>query len=225
MSANMLKIIALVSMTIDHMGLMLFPDVRWMRIVGRIAFPIFAFMIAEGCRYTHDRKKYLLRIGLLGIGMQVVYYLVSGSLYQSVFISFTLAILLIYAFDHAKKEYRAKDWLIAGIMLLAVVFLCLGLPKILDRTDYAIDYNIVGILIPVVCYFAENKKNRLLVYSLGLVALSIFYGGIQWYCMLAIPLIALYNYKKGGFAIKNLFYIYYPVHLCVISAFEMLING
>lgn len=79
MSANVLKMIALITMTIDHVGLMLLPDYEWMRAVGRIAFPIFAFMIAEGCRYTRDRKRYVSQIAILGIGMQIVLFVVSGS--------------------------------------------------------------------------------------------------------------------------------------------------
>ena len=58
-SGNQLKIIALVAMTWDHMGKQLFPQIGWLQIVGRLAFPIFAYMIAEGCAYTKNRKKYL----------------------------------------------------------------------------------------------------------------------------------------------------------------------
>ena len=61
-TGNELKLIALVSMTCDHVGLQLLPNVLFLRILGRLAFPIFAYMIAEGCRYTRSRKKYLLRM-------------------------------------------------------------------------------------------------------------------------------------------------------------------
>lgn len=149
MSANVLKIIALIAMTVDHMGLMLFPEHIWMRVVGRIAFPIFAFMIAEGCRYTRNRLKYLLRIGFMGIGMQIVLFIATGSLYQSVFISFTMAIILIYAIDKAKSEKKIRYWMGVAAFVLAIKFLCLGLPQFLSKTDYDIDYNIVGIFIPV----------------------------------------------------------------------------
>lgn len=228
MSANSLKIIALITMTIDHVGMMLFPDYIWMRIIGRIAFPVFAFMIAEGCRYTHNRLRYLLQIALMGIAMQIVSFIATGSLYQSVFISFTLAILLIYAIEYAMenthKTHRKTAWL--GVVFLAAVikFLCLILPDILYQTDYDIDYNIVGILLPVVCYFAKNRKYRILVFSAGLIMLSMFYGGIQWFCLLAIPLIGMYNSKKGTLPLKNLFYIYYPVHLGVIFAIEAVVH-
>lgn len=223
MSANSLKIIALISMTIDHMGLMLFPDCEWMRMVGRVSFPIFTFMIAEGCRYTHNRTRYLLRIAIMGIVMQLVLFLATGSLYQSVFISFALAIILIYAIDKAKEEKRTRYWISAELYLLVVIFLCLGLPVILHQTDYGIDYSIVGILIPVVCYFVEDRKIRIVVFALGLVALSVFYGGVQWFCLLAIPLIGMYNYRRGRYGLKNLFYFYYPLHLCVIFAIGMVL--
>ena len=56
LTGNQLKLIALVTMTIDHIGMQLFPRVRLLRIIGRLAFPIFAYMIAEGCRYTRNRR-------------------------------------------------------------------------------------------------------------------------------------------------------------------------
>lgn len=57
LSGNQLKIIAMITMLIDHIGVNLFPSVTIMRVIGRLSFPIFAYMIAEGCRYTRDRKK------------------------------------------------------------------------------------------------------------------------------------------------------------------------
>lgn len=225
MSANSLKMVALIAMTIDHVGLVLFPGCEWMRIVGRIAFPIFAFMIAEGCRYTRSRRRYLSQIAILGVGMQVVLFAVAGSLYQSVFISFTLAIILIYAFDEAGKKRQVKYWIYAALCVCAVIFLCLGLPAILHNTDYNIDYGIIGVCIPVACYFAKGKALRISVFALGLVALSVFYGGVQWFCLSAVPLIGIYNYKRGSSALKNLFYFYYPAHLCIIFAIGIMLGG
>ena len=63
LSGNQLKLIALAAMTIDHIGAYLIPDMVIFRIIGRIAFPIFAYMLAEGCRYTRNRMKYMLVLG------------------------------------------------------------------------------------------------------------------------------------------------------------------
>ena len=98
-TGNELKLIALISMTCDHVGLQLLPDVQLLRILGRLAFPIFAYMIAEGCRYTRNRKKYLLRMVSLAALCQVVYFFAMGSLYQCILVTFSLSIGLIYAMD------------------------------------------------------------------------------------------------------------------------------
>ena len=92
LTGNQLKIIALISMTCDHVGLQLFPDVLFMRILGRLALPIYAYMIAEGCRYTRNRRKYLLRMASLAAVCQVVYFFAMGSLYQCILVTFSLAI-------------------------------------------------------------------------------------------------------------------------------------
>ena len=63
LSGNSLKLIAALTMLIDHMGIMLFPNVAVLRCIGRISFPIFAFMISEGARYTKDKTRYFLFIG------------------------------------------------------------------------------------------------------------------------------------------------------------------
>lgn len=224
MTGNCLKIIALVAMTIDHVGMMLFPHQEWMRIIGRIAFPIFTYMIAEGCRYTKNRKRYVSQIALLGVAMQIVLFIVDGSLYQSVFISFTLAILLIYIIDKAKQEKNIEYWVGVGLAVFVIIFLCFGLPNLLPKTDFTIDYGIVGIAIPVGCYFAESKRVKVVVFTLGLIVLAAFYGGVQWFGLLAVPFIVLYNNQKGRYRLKNLFYFYYPIHLGVIYVIDALVN-
>ena len=74
LSSNTLKTIAFISMVIDHVGLVFFPTVIAFRIVGRLAFPIFAFMISEGARYTKNRLAYFLRMLICGILFNAVYY-------------------------------------------------------------------------------------------------------------------------------------------------------
>ena len=98
LSGNALKIIALIAMTVDHIGVILLGgNVVW-RIIGRISFPIFAFMIAEGCRYTKNKRQYLGTIFLLGAVCQAVYYFGEKSLYQGILITFSLSIIIFSAF-------------------------------------------------------------------------------------------------------------------------------
>ena len=70
LSAMTLKYIAMATMLVDHIGYVLFPWILWLRCVGRIAFPIFAFQIAEGCIRTHDRRRYALRLLLFAVLME-----------------------------------------------------------------------------------------------------------------------------------------------------------
>jgi len=96
---NQLKIIAMVSMVLDHVGLLFFSDMIIFRVLGRIAFPIFAYMIAEGCRYTKNRAKYLGIIAGMGTVFQIVYFVAMQSLYQGILITFSLSIIVIYSID------------------------------------------------------------------------------------------------------------------------------
>ena len=96
LSGNALKLIAAAAMLTDHAGLMFFPGNLLFRLVGRLALPIYGFMIAEGCKYTKNRLKYFLSVFLLGAVCQVVYFFFAGSTYFSVLITFSLSILTLY---------------------------------------------------------------------------------------------------------------------------------
>lgn len=218
-TGNQLKIIALLSMTCDHVGLQLFPDVLFLRILGRLALPIFAYMIAEGCRYTRNRKKYLLRMASLAAVCQIVYFFAMGSLYQCILVTFSLSISLIYAMDRWQERRDTASRLLALGMLAAVFVLCVVLPDFLP--GFEIDYGLMGVLLPVLIYFGKPAHHYLLA---GLILLGFSYGGIQWCSLAAIPLLAVYNGQRGKYNLGKLFYIYYPLHLVVIYGISLLIR-
>lgn len=216
-TGNQLKLIALLSMTCDHVGLQLFPDVLLLRILGRLALPIFAYMIAEGCRYTRNRKKYLLRMAGLAALCQVVYFVAMGSLYQCILVTFSLSIGLIYALDRLQERGDTASRLLAGGALLAVFLLCVVLPDFVP--GFEIDYGLMGVLLPVLIYFGRPAHHFLLA---GLLLLCFTQGGIQWWSLAAIPLLGQYNDRRGKYNIGKLFYIYYPLHLVVIYGLSLL---
>lgn len=218
LNGNQLKILALIAMTIDHIGCYLYPTHEWMRIVGRLAFPIFAYMIAEGARYTKNRKKYLGMMFGLGVICQIVYYFAMGSLFQCILITFTFSIVLIYALDYAIQRKNAEGWILLGLLFIAVFFLVYVLPKLLSHTDYNVDYGIWGVLFPVFVYLGgKNKWARLALAAIPLVFLALSYPK-QEYALFALVPLALYNGTRGKWRMKYLFYIYYPLHLVVIYA-------
>lgn len=220
-SGNQLKLIALIAMTIDHIGVQLLPGMPLLRIIGRLAFPIFAYMIAEGCQYTHNRKKYLLAMWGLAATCQLVYYFAMGSLYMSVLVTFSLSIGLIYLMDSAKAGSRFGT---VGLMaaICGLSFLTYVLPDLIPHTDYGIDYGIWGILLPVLVYFGKDKTEKLRNFAVGQVILALGSGFLQWFSLATVPLLAMYNGKRGKHKMKNLFYIYYPAHLVVIYLLSLL---
>lgn len=222
LSGNQLKIIALIAMTVDHAGVTLFPGVPLLRIIGRLAFPIFAYMIAEGCQYTHDRRKYLLAMSGLAATCHTVYFLAMGSLYMSVLVSFSLAICLIYAVDFAKGK-GGTAWLAPLAGLTLVFFLCEMLPHMLPHTDYGIDYGLWGCLLPLFVYLGKTKWERLWLAAIPLCMLGAQYGTLQWFGLLALLPLAMYNGTRGKRKLKYLFYIYYPLHLVVIQGLSWIL--
>lgn len=216
LSGNALKILAMIFMTCDHVAVELLPDWDFLRIIGRLAMPIYAYMIAEGCRFTHDRKKYLWRLSSLALLCQVVYFFAVGSLYQCILVTFSLSVCLIWALETSPKSWGL-------LVFLASAFLCEGLPVLLKGTDFAVDYGIVGVCLPALVYFGRTREEKLLGFTLGLILLALQYGGIQWFGLGAVSLLMLYSGERGKLPIGRLFYFYYPAHLVVIYGLSLLL--
>ena len=226
---NQLKIIAMVSMLCDHVGLLFFPEADIFRIIGRIAFPIFAYMIAEGCRYTKNRAKYLGMIAGMGIVFQLVYLVAMGSLYQGILVTFSLAIITIYALDGILKSKKFWTVLASVASLAFVVFFVFVLPILLKGTDFDLDYGLWGILLPVAVYFLPNRIARTIGTAILLLVRAIHYtivpvalGPLQWFALLSVLFLALYNGERGKAKMKYVFYIFYPAHLVILYGIAIL---
>ena len=216
LTSNQLKLLAMLTMTLDHIGVQLFPGVLWLRIIGRLAFPIYAYMIAEGCAHTRNRRKYLLQMAGLALLCQLVYFFAMGSLFQCILVTFTLSILLIYACDTGSRPLTA-------LALLGVAFVTVALPRLLPGTDFAIDYGFFGVLVPVAVYLGKTRREKLLFTAGALAALAWSVGGIQWYSLAALFPLALYGGQRGKRRMKWLFYLYYPLHLAAIYGISLLL--
>ena len=98
------------------------------------------------------------------------------------------------------------------------------LPIHLDEFGFQIDYGIYGVLLPVAVFYGKGKWQKLCISTIILALLAYsFGGGIQWFSLLSVPILALYNQKRGKYNIKPLFYIFYPAHLVVIYLISLLI--
>ena len=222
LSGNQLKLIALITMTIDHIGAYIFPHYPVLRLIGRIAMPIYAFLIAEGCRYTKNKAKYLGLMAGLALICQVVYYFAMDSLYMCILVTFSLSISLIYALQYVQKKKNTLSCLLFFLILAGVYWVSTKLPQRLP--GFKIDYGFQGILLPVIISLGTTKQQKLLGATVGMCYLALG-RTTQWYSLLALPLLALYSGQRGKGNYKYLFYIYYPLHLVAIHSINwVLVN-
>lgn len=223
LTGNQLKLLALVLMTIDHIGAYLLPHILILRCIGRLAMPIFAWMIAEGCHYTKNRLRYLLT--LLGVGAvcQIAAYGFGHSLHMCIMITFSLSVLLIFSGEYAAKKKNFLSLCLMGGAFCLCFVMCILLPGKLS--GFQVDYGLAGVLLPLFIYSGSTKEQKLLLCAAGLSMLAIADGVfIQWFSLLSVPILALYNGKRGKIKLKYLFYIYYPAHLGLIHLMGWLLT-
>lgn len=217
MNTFTLKMIAIITMLIDHIGAILFPDILLFRFIGRIAFPIFAWLIANGYFYTKDVKKYMLRLGVFAFIAEPFFdYGIFGTWidfsHQNVLFTLLMGLIAIYLFDKWRED--KPTWAYASLVLMMF-----GGNMLLS------DYGWYGIITMFLFYyFFEDKKKMVLALILLNVGRNLliyaqygitFRSSLQFFCLLALPLILLYN-KKAGPKAKYFFYVFYPLHLLII---------
>lgn len=221
-------------MLIDHAGLILFPQVQWMKWIGRLSFPLFAFFIAQGCRYTSNKLRYFLRVFLLGVFCQTVFtlsQLPSGRIYSFYFntlFTFSLSILLCFLFLAHEKAAESGDsrkaTLLAFLLIVAVLAVSALIPfmKHLDRTtayQVYLDYGLPGVLLPLAAVAFRDRQKQFLGFSIGILIFCFVCKDrvpYVWWALADIPLIALYNGQKGRSAFRYGFYLFYPLHLGIL---------
>lgn len=205
-----LKMIAIISMLIDHVGYIFFPSVMMFRIIGRLAFPIFAYVLAEGFVYTKDVKKYLLRLGLFALLSEIPYDLAfKGSMlefsHQNVFFTLFFGVLMLYAMS------RVKNIFIQYATVLVALLVCQFLHT---------DYSSIGVLLVFVFYvFRQRTVEKLLIVGFIFLGLT---GDLQLYALLALLLIVLHNGEQGP-KMKAFFYLFYPAHLLILYLVHLMV--
>lgn len=223
LNSNHLKLIAAFTMLLDHAGLLLFPGVTLFRILGRLAYPIYAYMIAEGCHYTKNKPRYFLMIFGLGAACQIVYYFFSGDTYLNILLTFSLSILMIYLLQAAYRAKTPQKQALWSTLFAAGFLAVYGIDRVLT-----VDYGFWGVMTPVLVSFGHirrfNRFASVVLLGAGLLLLGADYGGIQHYALLALPLLLLYSGARGKYNMKYFFYIFYPVHLVVLQGIAMMLR-
>ncbi len=220
-----LKIIAVITMTIDHIGYFL-DGPLWLRAIGRIAFVLFAFVVAEGFTKTRSRVKYLQRLATFGFGMTLLVFIFSSVTQNftllsngNIFLTFYFALLITTGMN--RGDTFGLGQIIAGLV---------------GTVLFAVDYSFYGIMTVILfVYFQGNIKKQFF----GFLAINaIFYGpalltyglwspySLQIYSLVAFVFIAFYRGKLGysNTFTKYFFYWYYPIHIGILAALGQVIH-
>lgn len=239
---NHIKIIAAVTMFIDHFGLIFFPRVTILRIIGRLSFPLFAFMIAEGTRYTKNKIKYLSMILALGVICQIPVIIMDGDYHWNVLVTFSLSILAIYAIDFCKKTIFDQN----TTVVQKALSLCLGagVPillfvqvRVFPEFHYA--YGFYGCMVAVFAALPntrciENPPAWLARLDNVYVRVVLMAIPMTMYCLtdavwyqvfsfFTLIFLLLYSGKKGKYNMKYFFYVFYPAHLIILYGIHALL--
>ena len=229
-NSNLLKVFAMIFMLLDHMWATIIPGNQWMTNVGRLAFPIFAFLIVEGFTHTSDLNKYIKRLFIFALISEIPFNLIyTGSwifpFHQNVMFTLLLGLLCISEMDKVKNNKEIKSR-IKSILKL-VLYLLISIIGF-------VDYGITGVLTIIVFYIFKDFKYAWLGQLISLIFLYIvFFKGqsivinifdfeyflpLQSIGILSLIPIWLYNGKKGkkNKLIQYIFYCFYPVHMLAI---------
>lgn len=209
-----LKMIAIISMTIDHIGYIFLPGTPYYsmaRGIGRIAFPIFCFLIVEGFHHTKSPVNYLLRLFLFALISEVPFDLAFfGSTadwqHQNVFFTLALGLACLFCFE----EMNTRKW-------FAIIFVLIFGAAYYIKCDYSVG----GVL--MICVFYLTAQSFGVQFILIALIMYMFFGPAELYGLIALVLIYFYNGKRGYNKAQWFFYMFYPLHLIILHFISLYI--
>lgn len=231
-SAFTLKIIAIITMAIDHIGAVIVEDLAtqrqtqllwtidsWLRGIGRLAFPLFCFFIVEGFHYTHDRRRYALRLGIFAVISEVPFDLAFSGRpfytgYNNVMWTLLLGLLSVWTLDTLFKKVRERysGGAAAGLDVLSIAVVTLA-ADLIEEFILKSDYGIGGVVAIMIMYLLGT--HRLAGFALAILWLGFMCGHTEWYAIVDLVPLCFYHGRQGH-KMKYFFYIFYPAHLLII---------
>lgn len=230
MNSFYLKLLALITMIIDHVGAVIFPNILWLRYIGRIAFPIYAYLVSEGCKKTKNFKLYLKRLFIFAIISEIFYDLCFNNKNLN-FLNHTNTIYTLFLASFSIYLFKITQ---NNILKFSSLFMGIFISYILKS-----DYGYFGVILIYLAYFIKNKKLLLIcsmlwvtiknMPNLYIILYYLLSNNIKYlnpryinqslciYIFTIISLFILYFYNgKKGKNLKWTFYIAYPLHLFLI---------
>ena len=240
-SNSTLKLIAMIAMVVDHIGAVILEPIiiqsyrhggviggdllqvnNLMRLfIGRMAFPIFCFLLVEGFTRTRNVWKYAGRLLIFAVISEIPFDLalrhkVFDTDYQNVFFTLFFGFLVMVLADFAAKMSRGT--ILAALLSLPALALGMYLAKLL-RTDYAA-YGVLCIF--VLYFFRKNRKLQILAGTIAFLVGDIIINGSTSELLAPLGFIAVACYNgERGLRMKYVFYVFYPLHLLLLTGIRM----
>lgn len=231
LNGNMLKIIAILAMTADHAAWLFLPleniAAQLCHIIGRLTFPIMAYLIVEGYHHTRNAGKYLIRLAVSAVIAHFAYAFCFQHPYIFDFskgvvdttsvlwgFSFGLAALIIY------RNEKIKLWL--KVVLILTCIIC-SIPS---------DWSWVCVVFLLIMEINYGNFKKMCFWSLSFgwiyafvyCLIASWWNAYQFAIFLAFPVLWLYNGERGKWkGMKWFFYLYYPMHLVILGIIRILL--
>ena len=214
---ELLKWVAVVTMTVDHVGVVLYPEYTVLRIIGRLAFPLFAYLLVLGIRSTRNLRGYFNRLLFFAFVSQVPYALANGIkpwVKLNIFFTLALGIIMVYFIERSSVAFVIP-------LIVSVIV--------------PIDYGVYGTTTVLLLYLlGRDWKIGAGIFVLINLVLALYGTWYQPFAVFALPLIILYDrgmliFNRIGGQVKHplfrkyFFYAYYPLHLLILTTVKMFI--
>ena len=229
-SASTLRILALLFMLLDHLWATVVPGNFWMTCIGRLAFPIFAFQLAEGFVHTSNRKQYAYRLLICALISEIPFDLIqAGAIFypfhQNVIFTLLLGFIALCGMERiSQKDVKS---IVLGILIVAVALFLAVIGFV--------DYGTTGVITVMLFYLSRTLPIPWLWQLIGLILLNVvwFEGQmflipvqglileipVQGFAVFALLPIWLYNDQKKRYssrALQYACYLFYPLHLLIL---------
>lgn len=224
LDTNFLKLVAIICMVVDHVGKIFFPDNMVLAIIGRIAFPLFAYCLVVGCLHTRNFKKYILRLSIFAVVSQPFFVMAFHSTWEgfienilvvNIFFTLVAGVLAVSAL----MDIKTRWWM---LLIPIAMELLIGL-----------DYGFYGIGLMIIFYLCRRKSWLSFLLIVAWTCLNGLRGDfitvlgfgldLQFFSLLALPFI--YTHTKIKLKInKYIFYAFYPSHLLIIFLLRLALH-
>lgn len=226
MNSFHLKLIACICMLIDHIGYIFFPQYLFLRAIGRLSFPIFAYLITEGYIHTSSIKKYSMRLFIFALISQLPYGLAFNTNDLNIFVTLFIGLIALYTTDYEFSENQMLNNTLKIVIMFAL--------SIFSNT-FRFDYGIYGILTILAFKLFKNNFTKLIIAQIivNIIYIAPIYKHIfinnslnlgvflQALSLLSLIFIKKYNGEKGR-NFKYAFYAFYPIHLLLLYIIDKL---